>query len=281
MHSYNRMRILIIDDDEEEVALIKARMRDLEPTHTLCWAPSLKRADAALQKCRFDAVVCDLQLLVLDQFRTLEKWLCSYPDLPTLALSSLDDLQVARTAIDCGVQEVVSRESINSGELQRAILHAALRQKATSQLQTRADQVQAECEQLSQQNESLCEQNQQLNDQHRTAQEFLLHLSHKLRTPLTVITDFVLLLAESMIGEITPKQKELLSRMNVRAEDMRLLADDLLDACRVQTQDTVVTRRKTTLRELTELAVPWVAQRAEIRGVDFHCDLPAHAEPFL
>lgn len=63
----------------------------------------------------------------------------------------------------------------------------------------------------------------------RAKGEFLANVSHELRTPLAAIVGFVEMLREGTYGELTPRQAGPVERIEVSANHLRELVDDILD----------------------------------------------------
>ncbi len=64
--------------------------------------------------------------------------------------------------------------------------------------------------------------------------EFVSQVSHDLRTPLTVIKGYIDNLRDGIIGDLTEKQKEYLSRISKNTDRLSRLINDLLDTSRIE-----------------------------------------------
>ncbi|MBI3957625.1 MAG: hypothetical protein HY328_02360 [Chloroflexi bacterium] len=62
----------------------------------------------------------------------------------------------------------------------------------------------------------------------RVKNDMLRNISHELRTPLTAISGYTDLLVDGVAGELSPDQKELLSIVADRAQDLRRMINDLI-----------------------------------------------------
>ncbi|MCC7202009.1 MAG: CHASE2 domain-containing protein [Nitrospirae bacterium] len=77
----------------------------------------------------------------------------------------------------------------------------------------------------------------EINREHQIVQmksEFISHVSHDLRTPLTVIKGYIDNLRDGITGELTERQKEYLNRISKNAERLSHLINDLLDTSRME-----------------------------------------------
>jgi signal transduction histidine kinase len=64
--------------------------------------------------------------------------------------------------------------------------------------------------------------------------DFLSHVSHELRSPLTAIYQFVTILADGLAGETKPEQRESLQIVLKNVRQLQSMIDDLLEATRAQ-----------------------------------------------
>ncbi len=72
----------------------------------------------------------------------------------------------------------------------------------------------------------------------RNKSEFISAVSHELRTPLTSIKGYAALLIAGTIGEIPPKVKERLEKINKHSDSLVQLINDLLDISRIESGKT-------------------------------------------
>lgn len=99
---------------------------------------------------------------------------------------------------------------------QRERIEALLAQQASTLMQVQADR-QSEIEQAAESVE-------------RVKSSIIATLSHELRTPLNFIVGFGSVLADGVVGELTPEQAALVEKMLVGAERLTHVVEDLLDS---------------------------------------------------
>jgi signal transduction histidine kinase len=68
----------------------------------------------------------------------------------------------------------------------------------------------------------------------RLRAEFISVASHELKTPINVITGYLQLLQESMYGDLTPKQREIIRTLETQARALGRLVKQLLDVTRFE-----------------------------------------------
>ncbi|MDH4066427.1 MAG: GAF domain-containing sensor histidine kinase, partial [Acidobacteriota bacterium] len=82
-------------------------------------------------------------------------------------------------------------------------------------------------------------------EQNDLKDQFVSHVSHELRSPLTPIYQFGTILLDEIAGPLSAEQREYLGIILRNAEQLRALIDDLLDVTRAQTGKLRVERRRT------------------------------------
>ena len=78
------------------------------------------------------------------------------------------------------------------------------------------------------------ERTAELEQADRVRSEFLSHVSHELKTPLTAITGFLQNLLDGLTGPLNEQQQLYLSRMLANSERLIRMIEDLLDRTRIQ-----------------------------------------------
>ena len=79
------------------------------------------------------------------------------------------------------------------------------------------------------------ERTAELEQADRLRSEFLSHVSHELKTPLTSIKGFLQNMLDGLTGPVNEKQQRYLSRMLENSERLIRMIEDLLDRTRIQT----------------------------------------------
>jgi PAS domain S-box-containing protein len=91
---------------------------------------------------------------------------------------------------------------------------------------------------------------QKLLDKAKT--EFLSLASHQLRSPLATTKWYTEMLTSGDLGELNPKQKEYISKLNAVNKDMIELAEVLLNVSRIEMGTLPIDSKPTNVEELTE-----------------------------
>lgn len=131
-------------------------------------------------------------------------------------------------AVTTGDTELIS---ILADQIGQAVENARLFEQAYLAQQALEAKVQERTKQL-----SLALSNMQAISRNKS--EFISAVSHELRTPLTSIKGYAALLIAGTIGEIPPKVKERLEKINKHSDSLVQLINDLLDISRIESGKT-------------------------------------------
>jgi len=112
------------------------------------------------------------------------------------------------------------------------------------------------------------QQELQLKDQ------FLSHVSHELRSPLSVIHQFVTILSDRLAGDLNAQQDEFLEITLQNVNQLRTMIDDLLDVTRVGTGKLTFEPRVISIAEVVAETLETFQTTSIERGVILLADIP-------
>lgn len=103
--------------------------------------------------------------------------------------------------------------------------------------------------------------------------QFISHVSHELRSPLTPIYQFVTILLDEIGGPLTEQQREYLQIVHKNAEQLRNMIGDLLEVTRAQTGKLSVDRRRIRVEQIVNDVVCSLAVTAKASGLTLSSNL--------
>ena len=207
----NSLRILLVEDNEGDARLLREMFRGEAPgsfelTHLL----RMSDAMVHLAKGSADIVLLDMGLPDAHGLDTVRMAHAVAPNVPLIVISGLDDEALAAQAMKEGAQDYLIKGQIENRALPRALRHAIERHR----MQAEADLVRT--------------------NQLQFKDEFLSHVSHELRSPLTAIYQFVTILLDRLAGELNPQQLEYLAIILRNTKQLQSMINDLLEVTRMQ-----------------------------------------------
>jgi len=181
------LQVLLVEDNAGDARLLremfnKERPDSFELMHVLRMSEALPH----LAKGGVDIVLLDMGLPDGHGLDTVRRAHAAAPRVPLIVLTGLDDEALAAQAMKEGAQDYLIKGQIENRALPRALRHAIERRR----MQAETDLIQTH--------------------QIEFKDEFLSHVSHELRSPLTAIYQFVTILLDKLVGELNLEQHEYL-----------------------------------------------------------------------
>jgi signal transduction histidine kinase len=111
-------------------------------------------------------------------------------------------------------------------------------------------------------------------DQMRFKDEFLSHVSHELRSPLTAIKQFTTILLGGLAGELNPEQREYQQIVLKNIRQLQAMIDDLLEVTRLETGKLTVEPERVSVAIAVTDTFNTLHGTARAKGVTLSYDLP-------
>ena len=119
------VRVLVLDDSEDDFAFVKVLLgKSLLTRYELEWAPNEGAALAAVGRQAFDVGLFDYKLsgtTGLELLRTLQAQQC---EMPVILLTGSENPEVDQAALDAGAADYISKGSLDTTRLERAIRYS-------------------------------------------------------------------------------------------------------------------------------------------------------------
>jgi signal transduction histidine kinase len=157
--------------------------------------------------------------------------------------SRLDDEALAAEAMKEGAQDYLIKGQIENRALPRALRHAIERHR----MQAETDHIRM--------------------SQLQFKDEFLSHVSHELRSPLTAIYQFVTIIQDGLAGEVNQEQQQHLEVVLRNVKQLRAMINDLLEVASVQAGKLLIRLQRTSASEAITYAVDTLEGAARDKGI--------------
>jgi signal transduction histidine kinase len=112
--------------------------------------------------------------------------------------------------------------------------------------------------------------NAQLKALDHLKSEFVSHVSHELRTPLTSVKGYVDYLLEGIAGELSPLQRDFLTRVKGNADRLLRLITDLLDLARIEAGQMVLYPERLSVCEIATEVLETLRPLAVEKGIELN-----------
>ncbi len=250
------LQVLLVEDNASDAFLLREMFRKEPPgSFELSHLTHMGDAEVRLARGGVDIVLLDMGLPDGHGLDTLRRARAAAPDVVMIVLTGLEDEALAAQAMKEGAQDYLIKGQIENRALPRALRHAIERQRM--QVETNL----------------ICERQVQLRD------EFLSHVSHELRSPLTSIYSFSTIIADGLAGETTPQQDEYLQIILRNVRQLQAMIEDLLEVTQAQAGKLSVELQSVSVNDAISYAVDTLQGTATAKEIslsfDPSADLPA------
>ena len=238
------LQVLLVEDNAGDARLLremfsKERAESFELTHLL----RMSEAVTHLAKGGVDIVLLDMGLPDGHGLDTVRRAHAAAPGVPVIVLTGLDDEALAAEAMKEGAQDYLIKGQIENRALPRALRHAIERHR----MQTETDLIRT--------------------NQIQFKDEFLSHVSHELRSPLTAIYQFVTILLDKLAGELNMEQHEYLEIVLRNVKQLQSMIDDLVEVTRVQAGKLMIEPQCTSVSDAIVYTVNTLQGAATAKGI--------------
>lgn len=271
--SLEKVRVLLVGESLDDLRFVRDRLSDrqsglFEITH----AASLDEAMARLGREGIDIVLLDLDTPGARGLATVERVHAAAAGVPLVVLTGKHtDRAFAAQVLQAGAQDYLIKGRLEENPLQRVLLHAIERQRLLAD----SENIRRQQQQL---REELVLHELQLKD------EFMSHVSHELRSPLTAIHQFSTILMDDLAGPLGPEQKDAMRVILRNVGQLEAMIEDLLEITRMQTGKLSIEQQSVLPSEVVADAIDTTCGPAGLKRVrllsEVEDDLPtAYADP--
>lgn len=220
----HNVKLLIIDDDEEDFFLVQDLLADISQTCVLDWASTYEAGQRLLREDRHDLCLMDYKLGAHDGIELLRFAHEVGFSGPVILLTGMHQIEVDRQALHAGAVDYLVKSKLSAEQLARSIRYALARREVERE---RVERLKAEAE-------------------NRSKSEFLAHLSHELRTPLSAILGFTELLLNKNENSENSAHLRIVHR---NGKHLLGLLNDILDLSKIEAGKLELERQSISLSE--------------------------------
>lgn len=216
------VRILLIDDDEDDYLIVRNLLAKVPGnSFALEW---IKDSDAARQliiEAKHDVYLVDYRLGADNGLELLTDLGIQERSQPFIILTGAGDRRIEQEAMNLGVADYLVKGTFDAELLSRVLRYSLQRKYLEAQ------------------------RVQHLIEINRSKDEFISLASHQLRTPATVVKQYIAMVMSGFAGDLADEQRDMLSKAYDSNELQLRIVNDLLhvaalDAGRVRLQKTKV-----------------------------------------
>lgn len=230
--------VLLVDDDEDDYLIVNRVVKKIPGSRfVLDWCSSFDEAKDLIAKRSHDIYLVDYQLGENTGFELLRMAEPEKRQEPFILLTGTNHRQIEKQAVKLGASDYLVKGAFDADLLSRSLSYALGRKEAEAQ------------------------RIQHLIELNQAKDEFISVASHQLRTPATGVKQYIGMLLEGMIGELSDAQKDVLSKAYESNERQLKIVSDLLKVARIDAGKVILRETET---DLNQLMADVVREEAEI-----------------
>ena len=225
----NLLRILLIDDDQEDQILTRDLLSESmgDRVH-LDWVSTYEAALTAVRECQHDAYLLDYRLGArtgLDLLREPDLRNCNAP---IIFLTGQGEREVDLEAMRLGAADFLTKDGLTAATLERTLRHSLERHRDRAELKRLNEVLETR---VAERTRDLERANAALRLADQRKDEFLAILAHELRNPLAPIANVVGLIP--YVADDAGIRAEIHDTMRRQVGILTRLVDDLLEVSRI------------------------------------------------
>jgi signal transduction histidine kinase len=117
------------------------------------------------------------------------------------------------------------------------------------------------------------EKSRQLEVASQHKSQFLANMSHELRTPLNAVLGYTELMQDGLYGELPPKVKEVLERVQTNSKHLLGLINDVLDLSKIEAGQLVLSNEDYSMKNVVDTVVSATESLAEAKKLPLKVDI--------
>lgn len=206
----NPVHVLLVDDDEDDYLIIKRIFSQVQNSpFVLEWVDEFDEARDLIEQNRHDVYLIDYRL---GAHTGLELLQLAHPEKrrqPFILLTGAGNEAIEWQSLELAASDYLVKGAFDANLLSRSLYYALQRKRVEEQ---RIDH---------------------LMELNRSKDEFISIASHQLRTPATGVKQYIGMLLEGFVGDVTNEQRSLLQKAYESNERQLKIVSDLLKVAQV------------------------------------------------
>ncbi|AKQ45096.1 histidine kinase [Rufibacter radiotolerans] len=249
----DRIRILLIDDDEDDFVITRDIIQDIPGrNYAIEWAPSFEEGLNLIRQKIHDVYLVDFFLGAHDGLELITRAVEEGTTAPLILLTGQTDRETDEKAMRAGALDFLVKGAINPYDLERSIRYSIDHAKSLAEIQSLNAQLE---QRVHERTQELAEAIQQLEMTNRILHEaqldiekalqkekelnelksrFVTTASHEFRTPLSTVLSSASIIARYKTTEEDDKRLKHVDRIKSAVQNLTVILNDFLSMSRIE-----------------------------------------------
>jgi signal transduction histidine kinase len=237
------VRVLVVDDDEDDYVIVRDLFRSISEKFDLTWASTYEQGIEAILASRWDVCLTDYRLGAHSGLDLLAAVMAQPIQPQVILLTGEGDHDVDVTATQAGAADYLVKGELTAALLERSIRYALERGRTLKALRNATELAQS---------------------MNLAKSAFLAAMSHEIRTPMNAILGMADMLWESPLNTEQMQYVEVFRRAG---SGLLLLINDILDLSKIEAGHLELERVAFDLEEVVDQAIELTAVKARAKGI--------------
>jgi signal transduction histidine kinase len=249
----DKIRILLIDDDEDDYIITRDIIEEIPGRHYLLdWTGSFSVALQRIAEKQHDVYLVDYRLGAHDGLELISQAIAAGSTVPFILLTGQSDREIDEKAMRIGAQDYLVKGTISPYDLERSIRYSIEHAKSLAEIQTLNSELEARVAERTQElaeairklehtNHSLQEAEQEVRKALQKERElnelksrFVTIASHEFRTPLSTVLSSASLIGKYKLSEEDDKRQKHVDRIKSAVSNLTTILNDFLSISRIE-----------------------------------------------
>jgi two-component system sensor histidine kinase ChiS len=246
-------RILIVDDDPINIELMRAQLHD--EGYSIDCALDGEEALERVSREKPDLILLDIMIPKKSGFEVC-KHVKGKPEtrsIPIIMVTALKDMESRVKGIAVGADDFLTRP-LDKSELIARVKSMLRVKKLHDELAKESLTARESNEKLEVQKRVLKSMSTQLMQASHLKYEFIVDMSHALRTPLNVIIGFSEMLQDELVGALNDRQAKYVGNIHESGRELQKLIANIVDVFKIDTGKVALETTEFSLKDAIESA---------------------------
>jgi len=237
------IRVLLVDDDEDEYVIVGDLLRECTDRFDLSWAPTYEQGVQAILEFRCDVCLVDYRLGERNGVDLLAEVTSESGHAQVILLTGGSDPAVDLAASKAGAADYLFKGDLTTSLLEKSIRYAVERGSTLKALR---------------------ESREIARSLNLAKSAFLASMSHEIRTPMNAILGMADMLWES---QLTAEQRRYVEVFRRSGSALLALINDILDLSKIESGHLALENIEFDLQEVLDQAIELIAGKARAKNI--------------